>query len=87
MRCRCWQGGAASFGETEAMGVPARKTIFTVEEICALLGITREDLQFLVCSRHIGHRVAGESEARYLFDRNDLAVLAVLAAQMNRDGL
>lgn len=71
---------------SQTVVVSARQNHFTQEEICALLGISPEDLHFLVNSRHIGRR-AEDGSSNTLFDRNDLAVLAVLAAQLNRRGL
>lgn len=67
------------------MGLAAQQKLFTAEEVCSLLGITREDLQFLAGSRHIGHRTEETAdEKERVFDRNDLAVLAVLSAQLSR---
>jgi len=66
------------------LGLTAQQKIFTAREICALLGLALEDLQFLARSRHIGHCLPEQAEEQYLFDRNDLAVLAVLSAQMVR---
>ena len=66
------------------MGLAAEQKVFTAGEICTLLGITPEDLQSLVYSRHIGRCLPEGAGERYLFDRNDLAVLTVLSAQMVR---
>jgi len=70
------------------MRLNSQQKIFTAEEVCALLGINQEDLQLLARSRHIGHRVVdvADEDARW-FDRSDLAVLAIFAAQMSRRGL
>ncbi|MFQ5926322.1 MAG: helix-turn-helix domain-containing protein [Terriglobia bacterium] len=66
------------------MGLTARKNIFTPQEVCALLGLSKEDLQFLANSRKIGQRVKSGSKDGYRYDRNDLAILAILAARLSR---
>ncbi len=66
------------------MGLIAQQKIFTAREVCTLLGLSLEDLQFVALSRHIGRCLPGQTGEQYLFDRNDLAVLAVLSAQMVR---
>lgn len=69
------------------MALSPRQDVFSLQEVCALLGLSREDLQFLAHSRKIGKRVKGEMEDNYLFHRDDLPVLAVLATRLSRGRL